>query len=1220
MSFQEFLKRRGIVFTIDGAFALLMLLGTIPLLLLVASQPQPSTHTAEYLHALAEDSVDVLSLTRISDVRNEPVVQQLFSQGMLTDADLNHSVLDVLGLYWSANNPGNFSAASNLSGGLLAPLMPASVNWEFDISNDLLYNSSNRTNSSILISSVSRRSASGFSRTAPTTGFVARAFLESLVGTDVSSYFFFGGFVGQGNLTATLYDLPADANFSKLYLELKAGAPFNFYVNGAYCQSMTVTAGNFSVDNWTITAPGCLNALVSGEPNNFSLNFTGGNLSDQYVGGGYLKAVYSTAQLTSPAGAALYYRFPGIQGLVNLYDSLYVPGNLTALYANLTFFTGWNYSTLLWVGNTTVLNYTGNNQTQTVTLTDADFQGNFSANNVAYAQLSNTTVPLRMLVSANITAGLINGTVDIILITDTSGSMAWHLDQDGVNGNVINNCSDPNLYLATTSRVSLAKCLDKDFINAVLGGNASTCTTGTPTPGNRVGLVSFSTNVNNWTNLQTDIARLTSTVDTYAASGSTCLACAINRAYEILAAQSDVNRSKYIVVMTDGVANMRPANACYDFNDLGNGFAVGALGSFAERLPPWTAGNISTSITLNRVSALNSSVARAVANAGQVYRWTGTTWALEQTVGGGANVYGVALWNESLGFAVGASAKIYQWNGLSWSETNDFGSFNFRGVAFLNNSWAFAVGDGGRVYYWNGLAWAAFQTNLTQNLYAVDGVNASRGGPLAFAVGASGRVFRWNGLWFTQNASTGNTHYDVGVWNGTLAFTANSNGRVYAFNGGAWTSTVLQSNALEGMHVFNGTLAYAAGVSATAAGGTTTGDVFEWNGASWQRTNSTFYYSGNGTLGLNCNDDDSCTLDITGSYSALNANYSTARAFSNLNNLTVDSVGFGPIQTCQLGNDTITEIAKAGNGSSYSSANATELKNIYCQIANNIATKQTQTQQILTQGTLQNAILDPSSFIRITYVPDVPAQGYQEVTLNAETAPFPGCDGSFFLPPGLTVTDAKLTSYSGAFWTKGAYLKNALTGNAYQSVYNLTKFGVNYTSLGDPYNVYYPANLLQANATNYVRDELGLNASDVSANCSASDKFLYTFRVRAYAPFSGIFENMNGSNVTVYYDRDHDGIEDGFIYVAIGAGMPGFNATPKNVTDLNPAGNALDDALVRLLDELNFVVTATNSGPSGNVNNPVDVLLSSNVQIETDVLNFVPNVWGPVDMKVVVWK
>src|SRR3990170_2763215 len=101
-----------------------------------------------------------------------------------------------------------------------------------------------------------------------------------------------------------------------------------------------------------------------------------------------------------------------------------------------------------------------------------------------------------------------------------------------------------------------------------------------------------------------------------------------------------------------------------------------------------------------------------------------------------------------------------------------------------------------------------------------------------------------------------------------------------------------------------------------------------------------------------CNDDDSCSLSVSESYSALNANYSSARAMQDITNLTIDSVGFGPIGTCTIGNETITEIAKTGQGNAYSSADATQLQSIYCMIAQNILTKTTPTQQVVSQGQL----------------------------------------------------------------------------------------------------------------------------------------------------------------------------------------------------------------------------------------------------------------------------
>ncbi|MFH1200423.1 MAG: vWA domain-containing protein, partial [Candidatus Micrarchaeota archaeon] len=1130
-------------------------------------------------------------------------------------------LLDVLGSYWAQDNAGNLSTARNISREILAPFFPPALNWSFTISNDTIYNSSGLGGA--IAAAVSRRAASGFSKNQPSTGYISRAFLENAVGNRLSKYFFFGGFVGQGNVTASIYGIPDDANVSEIYIELNAGENFSLYVNGIICNSsMIVTSGNFTVNNWTTASPFCLINVHGGMANNFTLNFTGGNLTNEYIGGGYLRVTYNTSDLLQDDGGLFYYRFPGINGLINLYDSIYVPGNITAINANVTFFTDTNYTTRLAIGNTTIINHTGVNSTVTVSVNNTQFTQLFAADNITFINLSGVTTPLRMFVEANITGGLLNGTVDIVLITDTSGSMAWRMDSDSTTGSLadITNCSDPNIYQPNARRISLARCLDKWFANALLGGNESECTIGVPTPGNRVALVDYSTSVKTWTALSIDLPYLTSVINAYQPTSSTCIACAINKAYEILASQSNANRSKYIVVMTDGQANVRATPVCnYDMNDVDDlGIAVGESGGTHTRTPPWQYANLGGAAdAFNRVSVLNSSIARAAADGGEIYRWNGTDWLLETDTGSN-NVYGIDVYNETFGFAVGASAKIWRWNGAAWSETYDAGSFNFRGVKILNRTWAYAVGDGGLVYYWNGASWALHQdvTTSSVNLYAVDGLNATQGGPLAFAVGTSGKIYLWTGGTWAENTDTGsNIHYDVSILNATKAFTASNDGRVYEWNGAAWTSTLLSTASLNGVHAYNATLAYAVGYTY----GNNLNDVYEWNGAAWARTYSDFYYAGNLTTGRSCNDDDDCLLGIDESYPALNANYSAYRAFRDLTNMTVDSVGFATA-ACPMGNDTVTEIARAGNGSSYSSSNATELRDIYCQMANNILTRTTPTQQVVSQGNLSASMLSPESYIEFRYTPAVEPSGYQEITINAETDRFAGCDGSFFIPPGITVTNALRTSYSGYYWTKSMSLANLTS--AYQTVFNLSRYNSTYTYLGDPYQVYLPATLLQANDTYTVNNTLGLNSSYSSPNCSAYDRVIYSARLRGYAPYGDVFNETQGRNVTVYYDSNHDGTADGFVYVAYGTGLANYNATPVTVDQLSvipPYGNSLDAAFLSLLDQINYVIVPSNSGRSGENTNPIDIILSSNVRVETDSLAFVPFIWGPVEMGVSVW-
>src|SRR3989344_1963580 len=132
-----------------------------------------------------------------------------------------------------------------------------------------------------------------------------------------------------------------------------------------------------------------------------------------------------------------------------------------------------------------------------------------------YSELGQTTTPIRFGLenaSFNITG---NGEIDVILITDVSGSMDWRLNND--NTGIARNCTNPLLTDPSTKRISLAKCIDKDFVATILNGSTNS----------RIALVSFANAADSYTSLTRNQALLNTTIDNYIASGSTCISCAI---------------------------------------------------------------------------------------------------------------------------------------------------------------------------------------------------------------------------------------------------------------------------------------------------------------------------------------------------------------------------------------------------------------------------------------------------------------------------------------------------------------------------------------------------------------------------------------------------------------------------------------------------------------------------------------------------------------------
>ncbi len=153
------------------------------------------------------------------------------------------------------------------------------------------------------------------------------------------------------------------------------------------------------------------------------------------------------------------------------------------------------------------------------------------------------------------------GNADIILISDSSGSMKKALNDSESQGNMYwKSCDFTQPIPLDARRFVLSACLDIELINTVMSYE-----------GNRL----WPLFINNWAiqngteyRLEvdpTDAVSIVDYVDEYIqeqGKGRTCLACAINAGYNILQRESSANRSKVIVLMTDGVPTHCPNDGC----------------------------------------------------------------------------------------------------------------------------------------------------------------------------------------------------------------------------------------------------------------------------------------------------------------------------------------------------------------------------------------------------------------------------------------------------------------------------------------------------------------------------------------------------------------------------------------------------------------------------------------------------------------------------------
>ncbi|MDI6825582.1 MAG: VWA domain-containing protein [Candidatus Aenigmarchaeota archaeon] len=536
--------KKGFVFTMD----VLIGLGLIMIIFIFAFLEFGSVLSEkryQKLNFVAEDTMDLLVFLEVKDVKDKPIISQLIDEGVITEEDMEKSVLDLIAGFWYKNNK---TIAGNITKEVLGEIIDV-VNIQLSVDGESIYSSSDIPAREVAVAS---RIESGYEPGKPTYGYIARAFLTRIRGKRDSSYVYFGGYVGEGNITRNI-TLPPFEKILEAYMELDVGNNFTLYINGNYSgfyMNGSAGGGQMRADKWVVCNATyypyyCSNFTVGN--NTLSFNFVG---NGSFIGGGYFRVTYNTTQLApeEEVGKDKYW-FPGIGGIINLYDSFYVPGDLYGMNVHLHYRN--NFTTYLVIGNKTV--HEDNSTNERI----VDLANGTLSTLLNYNELSKKTIPIRLGTKAFF--GEKVGNADVILITDLSGSMNWQLNSSN-KGNDITVCgdlNDPNnpIFAPTTSRISLARCLDKDFTEIIL--NAS---------GNRVGLVAYRDSTYSYHNLSTNKAELFNQINSYTANGGTCICCGINKAYEILNAQSNETRDKFLILMSDGI----PSHKCSSTGCEGN--------------------------------------------------------------------------------------------------------------------------------------------------------------------------------------------------------------------------------------------------------------------------------------------------------------------------------------------------------------------------------------------------------------------------------------------------------------------------------------------------------------------------------------------------------------------------------------------------------------------------------------------------------------------------
>lgn len=1072
---------KGIVLTLDAVIAILIMTSIISILVFFRTETVSPFFESEQLHSLSEDSLNILSQSTVREIVNQTLLYSLNQSGVLNDSYWDKKVIDVLGMLWAENDASASLAASEIANDVLGNILPNNVGYQVLINDYNIYNSSgtSRPPESGSESEISAgRIASGYASNKTVSGCVAMAYLSSINSKKDSSYVYFGGYVGDGNITTNI-TLPPFNTTLEAYMELDDGGNFSLYINNMYAGfyvSGSAGGGLMRADKWVVCKASNYNpsyepdVIVNNVPcsnfiagnNTLKFNFTGNN---SFIGGGYFRVTYNTTQLApeEEVGNSTYW-FPGISGFFNLYDSFYVPGTLTNMTSYLHYFNNvtlnqTNATVYLNIGNFTVFS---NNNTgeQKVNLSFSNISQYFGSQQNLINNVSNKTVPLRFGIEAfQLKPGV--GTADAALVTDISGSMGMYYDVQPGN----------------QQRLAVAKSVDYVFVNTVLSN-----------PGDKVGLVSFGTTVLGSVPLTNNSVFLNNTIKNYAADSYTCISCGISNATGIL--DNDTRQGfKGLLVMSDGYANQ-----CFNGNNCG---IYGTITSIQDASPD---PNYPPKLEAVNMSCTARSKNYTIFSVG--FGSDADSLALQR----------IACWNCS-------TCQI----GLNCNQFSTQPSCQTHPECFWNstppvNITIFYDGFENGLGNWTvlpGGTWSQASDQHNLGSYSAKKASSSSAGNLTSkAVNTSDATVVYVSFWY-RNRNNAPVYLEFndssGHWNQMADLSSSTNGRTYALN-------TVNSNYFH------------------------SGFAIRFRGNAFG-SSSNFWV-----------DDVNITKSVPGD---CESNFSSS-------------------SPCWIGNVTLPDgtQAKCLDARYAQSDNSDELTQIYQGFGQWFLNLSYTTQKAnITSNMSFGNILYPDSYIDFQYSPIIIPYNYGEISLTVEAPRLknltgdniskPYKEGWFNVSDKVKVVDAKITSYSSDYWTDMLWMNSSATKN-WAVAYNLTTFGSDYTTLGDPFIIYMPTNNISS-GNNSVRIETGLCPNN-SAICklnktggSPDDRVIYTLRVKGSVGYGSINETCGG---------------------------------------------AVNDAIRRLNDSIGGYVS----------------FVSDEATVQNNTITKVPYMWGPANIRVRVWS
>ncbi len=429
-------NKKAYYFTLDALFALALLVGVIAMI------PYTSVSTLEHhyrMSYLQEDALNILSSVRSSEVNNVNISDIVNDSAYNTTLSQGDMLIESISKLWATNStPGRGDVEGQRFDDAVNITLSFFGNVFDDTDNVGIFLTSGGTTARV--ANWNNTPMEGSYDTAATSGFIsgiaqgesvqgntARAFIQK---KDRTKLVYFGGYIGDGNITA-LVELPQNVTYiNNITLEIANNIPCKLYIYNATNGWLYLMNIGSAQDEFTPN-------IIYLSEDNFSKFVNGTNFlkfinsSDRLsISGGYIKVDYRTENPEFTLSKRQYLH--QVEGVINEYDSIFAPDTINSMSIhlhykiNLSELEEGNATIVLTLGNATVYNHTTEDDIDdfSVTLNNATIAGNLTPYGNSYGPISNKTVPIRLGFREMSGSGG-SGNADVALITDVSGSMAY---------------------------------------------------------------------------------------------------------------------------------------------------------------------------------------------------------------------------------------------------------------------------------------------------------------------------------------------------------------------------------------------------------------------------------------------------------------------------------------------------------------------------------------------------------------------------------------------------------------------------------------------------------------------------------------------------------------------------------------------------------------------------------------------------------------------------